>query len=112
MDEYLVQLHLLLRTVDSKMQRRAAFTDMFASALCIQHASLPRSGQSLALPSVPGNSGICVVARQMRSLFGACGGAACQDVLAAVDADAISDEHVDFAAFVAYRTAKMPGGKK
>ena len=58
--EYLVRLDL---------QRRRAFPEIFAPALCLQHASVPRSGKSLALAAAQGNLGISAAARQMRRFW-------------------------------------------
>ena len=97
---------------ESKMQMGGAFIGIYASAMRMQNASLSRSGKSLVLASVQGRPGISAVARQVRRLFGLCGGVARRDVSAAADVGATSNEHADSAAWVTRRKAKEEGRKK
>ena len=78
----------------------------------MRKGSLPRSETSLVLAGNKGNSGISAVVRQMRHVFGPCGGAPRQDVLAATDVDVKSNGGDDFAASAAYRNAKKKGEKE
>ena len=95
-DARLVEFDVLRRKAKSKMQMRAALPKAFVSALCMQHAALSRSGKSLVSASPQCLLGFPTVARQMGRLFGPCGGAAEQDVLAAADVDVSSDDDADF----------------
>ena len=85
------------------MPMGGASSEIFASEICMQNAPLSRWRKSPVLASVQGNLGISAVDQQIRRLFGPFGGAAPQDVSAAADVDAISDEDDDFAAWVVYR---------
>ena len=80
--------------------------------MCMQDVALSRSGKSRALTSAQGNLGLPAVAKQTRRLFGPCGGAVRQDVLAAAGWDAASGEGTDFEVWVAHRKAKKKGGEQ
>ena len=89
-----------------------ASTEAFASVVRIQNASPSRPEKSLILASVQGDTTFPVVAKQMRRIFGPCGGAARQDVLVAADMDAASEEGTDFEASTAYGKAKNRGKRE
>ena len=61
-DEYSVCSDLSRRKAESRVQMGGASPETFRSALCMQDASDPRSGKSLALVSANGHSGISAVA--------------------------------------------------
>ena len=72
-------------------------------------------GKSMARDSEPGNLGFPAFARQVRRLSGPFVGAARQDISAATDAGANSNDDDDFARWAAFRTAdkqwRMAGRK-
>ena len=104
---YLAQFDSLRRRAESELQVGGAFTEKRVSALCVQSAAQWRSEKSQVLASAQR-----YLDRQMRRLFGPCGGAARQDVLVALDVDVISDGADDFAAWFAHRKAKSKAKKR
>ena len=60
---------------------------------------------------VLGSLGIKDAPRQMRRLFGPCGGAARHDAVAATDVDVNLNDEDDFAAWTAHRHATLKSGK-
>ena len=60
-------------------------TGAFASVLWMQNASVSRSEDPLILANVQSNLAFHIAAKQIRRLFGPCGGADRQDVLVAAD---------------------------
>ena len=77
MDEYLAQPDSLRRKAESQMRMGAPFPKKYASALRLQNASLPRSGNSLASASVQRNLGIFAVAQEMMRPLDPRGGGGC-----------------------------------
>ena len=87
---------------ESEMQRSRAFAEACVSALRTQKAALSQSEKSLAVASAQGKLGFPAAGRQVRILFGPCGGAACQDVPTASNFDASSEGDSDCEAWVEY----------
>ena len=78
----------------------------------MQIAPLSRSEKSLVLASMQGNQGISAVARPLRRLFGLCGDAVCQGLLAATAVGANSKNGGDLAALIAHsKVKKRKGGR-
>ena len=105
-----MRFDLLRRKAESNMQMRGGSPGstcvgaLYAKRLPLLARDIARTGLRT------GNSGIPAAARQMRQLVrprggGCLGGDKRQDVLAATDVDASSDND-DFTAWVAYRIAK------
>ena len=74
MDQHLAQFALLRRKTESKTHMSEDLPVTFATALCMQNASLFRSGKWLVLASVQGDPSIAAVARRMRRCSTACFG--------------------------------------
>ena len=102
----LVEFDVLRNKAESIMQMGGGFPEAVVSPLSVQNASSSESEKSLVLASSQGDVNLSTAAKQMRRLFGLCGGAAWQDVLAAADADSLSGGESDHATRVAYRKAK------
>ena len=62
------------------MQMGGAVPGSFVPILLARNAPLPRPVESPVMASAQGNLGIAAAARQMRRLFGPCGGADRRDV--------------------------------
>ena len=80
-DEYLVKSDLPRRKVQTCLHPRGSFPAAPATALCLRKASLPLSGNSLALLRVRGGLGLVEIAQLTRRLFGSMGGGGRQDAL-------------------------------
>ena len=93
---------MLREKAEARMVMGGGWPGEFASDLSTHNSALSRGGESLSLASFRTTQASPVVSRQMRRLFGPCGGAARQDVLVPADLDA---------AWVAFRRAKRERGK-
>ena len=100
-----------LGKAESELRMVGTASEVFASALCTETASVARTATSRALPSEAA-SGISDVAGQTRRLLGPQGGVAQQDAPGATDVDMNSNDGDDFAAWVVRRWAENEGAKK
>ena len=81
------------------------YPDAFVSVLCMQNAALPNNGKTAVLASLGDTLAFPRASAQMRRHFGPCGNASRQDVMAAQEMDAVSEEE-DYDAWLAYREVK------
>ena len=95
------------------MRPGGSFPKAFASAQCLQNASLSREDKSLVLAGVRGSSGIAEIAQQMRRLFGPTGGSGRQDVLyVAADEGKVISRKGTSESWAGYRKAKEKSKRK
>ena len=106
MAAYLMEFDVSREEAEARMVMGSAFPGEFDSILCVQNASLVRSGESLALARMQSALTFPLAAKQMSRLFGPRGSAARQDVLLAADVDSVTEEESDLAARAAYGQAK------
>ena len=92
MERYLFESDVLRRKAEARVIMRGAFPDAFVSISRTQHAAVSRNGKSLLLSSVQGSLDFPIAANEKGRVFGPCGGAARQDVLAATDPNMGSEE--------------------
>ena len=104
MDTYLMEFDVTREKAETRMATGSGFPDEFASVLRT-HNAVPENGKSLEPASIRRNPTFPEVSSRMRRLFGPRGSAARQDVLAAADLDAVSEEE-GCAAWVAYRKVR------
>ena len=100
-----------LKTV-ARIRMCGAAPGQFAAVLWMRNASLSRPEKSSISASANGNFAYPLAPKQMRRLFGPCGGAGRHDVLVAADLDVSSGKGADNEAWVAYRKATKQGRKK
>ena len=66
MDAYLLELEMLRQWAEARFDMGTGFPDEFASALCIQNASLSKNERQLAIASVGSSLSFVHVSAQMR----------------------------------------------
>ena len=104
MDMHVMVFEMLREKAESRMLMRSGFPDAFVPAPRTQNAALSKNGKTIALASLGNTLAFPQASAQMRRLFGPCGYASRQDVLAAQDMDTVSEEE-DFEAWLADRKA-------
>ena len=103
MDTYLLEFDMLRQRAEARFAMGAGFPDEFASALCMQNASLSlsKNERQLAIASVGSSLTFVHVSAQMRRLCGNIDSSQNMDALVAQDLDNVSDDE-NFEAWAAY----------
>ena len=92
MGTYLMEFDTLRRKAEARVLMESGFPEEFVSAFCAQNATLSKNEKTLVLASLRNTLAFPEVSAQMRRLSGPRGFASRQDVPAAADMDAATEE--------------------